>query len=225
MSRRAPYGDLVNQYLELRDDHPGVIILFRVGSFYEILFEDAELVARELGLKLLERPSGGSAPPVSQCGFSSHALDTFLPRLLSRGYRVAVCEESEEETTGPSGGPGSGGIRQRDVVRTLTPGTVTDPRLLREDRPTYLVAIAPLEDRLGLAWADVAAGELKVAELDLDGAAAELQRLDPAEVLVSVDRPVPEWLLARRSVTPVGPSESAVGRLQRAFPNANLSHV
>jgi DNA mismatch repair protein MutS len=225
VSRRAPYGELVNQYLELRDDHPGVIILFRVGSFYEVLFEDAELVARELGLKLGERPSGGSAPPVSQCGFAHHALDTFLPRLLARGYRVAVCEESEEEPAGPSGGPGSGGIRQRDVVRTLTPGTVTDPRLLREDRPTYLVAIAPLGDRLGLAWTDVAAGEFKAAELDLDEAAAELQRLEPAEVIVSVDRPVPEVLVSRRSVTPVGPSENAASRLQRAFPESDLSSL
>jgi DNA mismatch repair protein MutS len=219
------YGELVNQYLDLRDDHPGVIILFRVGSFYEVLFEDAELVARELGLKLGERPSGGSAAPVSQCGFAHHALDTFLTRLLARGYRVAVCEESEEESTGPVGGPGSGGIRQRDVVRTLTPGTVTDPRLLREDRPTYLVAIAPLEDRWGLAWTDVAAGEFKAAELDLDEAAAELQRLEPAELIVSVDRPVPEMLVARRPVTPVGPSENAVSRLQRAFPEADLSSL
>src|SRR3954465_14680182 len=127
---RSQYGELVNQYLQLRDDHPGVILLFRVGSFYEILFEDAELVARELGLKLGERPSGGSAPPVPQCGFAHHAIDTFLPRLLSRGYRVAVCEESEEEAEGPGSGSN---LRQRDVVRTLTPGTVTDPRLLRED--------------------------------------------------------------------------------------------
>src|SRR5687768_1709395 len=112
------YGELVSQYLNLRDDHPGVIILFRVGSFYEVWFEDAELVARELGLKLTERPSGGSAPPVSQCGFAHHALDTFLPRLLSRGYRVAVCEESEQN---------GADLRDREVVRTLTPGTVTDP--------------------------------------------------------------------------------------------------
>ncbi|MFN8635284.1 MAG: DNA mismatch repair protein MutS [Chloroflexota bacterium] len=225
---RGEYGELVNQYLQLRDDHPGVIILFRVGSFYEVLFEDAELVARELGLKLGERPSGGSAGPVSQCGFAHHALDTFLPRLLGRGYRVAVCEETEEESSSQPGGSGSGGgggIRQRDVVRTLTPGTVTDPRLLREDRPTYLVAIAPLEDRLGLAWTDVAAGELKAAELDLDEAAAEIQRLEPAEIIVAVDRPVPDALVARRPVTPVGPSESAVGTLQRAFPEANLSNT
>src|SRR2546430_6659142 len=95
----AGYGELVCQYLELRDAHPGVILLFRVGSFYEVLFEDAELVARELGLKLGDRPSGGSAPPVPQCGFAHHALDNFLPRLLGRGYRVAVCEESEDEST------------------------------------------------------------------------------------------------------------------------------
>ena len=143
MNRRAPYGELVRQYLDLRDDHPGVIILFRVGSFYEVLFEDAELVSRELGLKLGERPSGGAAAPVSQCGFAHHALDTFLPRLLARGYRVAVCEEREEEPDRQlrarrperrqSGGSGS--IRQRDVVRTLTPGTVTDPRLLARGSP------------------------------------------------------------------------------------------
>src|ERR671935_3118753 len=93
----APYGELVRQYLELRDQQPGIILLFRVGSFYEVLFEDAELVARELGLKLGDRPSGGNAGPVPQCGFAHHALDTFVQRLLRKGYRVAVCEESEDE--------------------------------------------------------------------------------------------------------------------------------
>src|SRR5438876_5711657 len=103
------YGELVSQYLELRNQHSGVLLLFRVGSFYEVLFEDAELVARELGLKLSERPSSGSAPPVPQCGFAHHALDAFLLRLLGRGYRVAVCEESETPTNGR---------RERSVVRT-----------------------------------------------------------------------------------------------------------
>src|SRR5437764_15258246 len=98
VSRRTPYGDLVRQYLDLRDEHPGVLLLFRVGSFYEVLFEDAELVARELGLKLGERPSSGSAGTVPQCGFAHHALDAFLPRLLGRGYRVAVCEEGDPDS-------------------------------------------------------------------------------------------------------------------------------
>ena len=192
-----PYGELVRQYLELRDEHPGIVLLFRVGSFYEVLFEDAELVARELGLKLGERPSGGSAPPVPQCGFAHHALDSFLPRLLSRGYRVAVCEEEEAEANAEAG------VRRRAVVRTLTPGTISDPRLLREDRPTYLVAVASHESRdtspegtnsalvLGLAWTDVAAGEFKAGEFDLDEAAAEIQRLDPAEVIVPSDQMAP----------------------------------
>src|SRR5436190_18987926 len=125
------YGDLVSQYLELRDQHPGVLLLFRVGSFYEVLFEDAELVARGLGLKLGERPSGGSAGPVPQCGFAHHALESFLPRLLGRGYRVAVCEEDDLPL--PEGPAEARGLRRRAVVRTLTPGTVTDPRLLRDD--------------------------------------------------------------------------------------------
>src|SRR5439155_17106625 len=108
---RATYGDLIRQYLELRDAHPGVILLFRVGSLYEVLFEDAELVARELGLKLGDRPSGGIGPAVPQCGFAHHALDNFLPRLLGRGYRVAVCEESEDESTSSAGG--GEGVRNR----------------------------------------------------------------------------------------------------------------
>ena len=127
------YGELVSQYLTLREEHPGVLLLCRVGSFYEVLFEDAELVARELGLKLSDRPSGGSAPAVPQCGFAHHALDSFLSRLLAKGYRVAVVEEQDADD--------NGGVRQRSIVRTLTPGTVTDPALLADDRATYLVAI------------------------------------------------------------------------------------
>jgi DNA mismatch repair protein MutS len=208
---RQSYGDLVQQYLGLRDQHPGVILLFRVGSFYEVLFEDAELVARELGLKLGDRPSGGSAPPVPQCGFAHHALDNFLPRLLERGYRVAVCEESEEEGTG---------IRERAVVRTLTPGTVVDPRLLREDRPTYLAAVVPgPEDRLGLAWTDLAVGEFKVGEFSLADAVAELQRLDPAEVVVPAESPPPEALTRRRALASVD-AVGAAATLEHSFPQA-----
>jgi DNA mismatch repair protein MutS len=214
----AGYGELVRQYLELRDQHPGVLLLFRVGSFYEVLFEDAELVARVLGLKLSERPSGGTAGPVAQCGFAAHALEAFLSRLLSRGYRVAVCEESEEEPTS--------GVRQRAVVRTLTPGTVTDPVLLAEDRATYLVAlVGDGEGELGLAWTDVAAGEFKAGEFDVESAAAELQRLQPAEVLVPADRPVPETLLARWNVTPVASTAGAVEALHLAYPGAQLGDL
>jgi DNA mismatch repair protein MutS len=213
---REPYGEVVRRYLQLRDEHPGVLLLFRVGSFYEIFFDDAELVSGLLGLKLGERPSGGSAPPVPQCGFTRHALQSFLARLLNQGYRVAVCEEGEEEQ--------DEGPRRRDIVRTLTPGTVTDPQLLREDRPTYLAAVAgPTQGRSGLAWADLAGGEFKAGEFDLEDVAAEIQRLDPAEILVSSDSILPEGMLGPHAVTPVGPGIDADTALRRAFPTSDLS--
>ena len=212
----AAYGELVRQYLALRDQHAGIILLFRVGSFYEVLFEDAELVARELGLKLSERPSGGSAEPVPQCGFAHHALDNFLPRLIQRGYRVAVCEEAESD---------GGDLRKRAVVRTLTPGTLSDPRMLHEDRPSYLVAVAPSDGRLGLAWTDVATGEFRAGEFEPEDAAAEIERLDPAEVLLPSDQQAPGELLVERTVTSVGPSRGADALLRRAFPGADLHNL
>jgi DNA mismatch repair protein MutS len=211
----ARYGELVSQYLELRDAHPGVFLLFRVGSFYEVLFEDAEVVARELGLKLSERPSGGQAGPVPQCGFAAHALDAFLPRLLARGYRVAVCEEDEAES--------SGGVRRRSVVRTLTPGTVTDPALLLEDQPTYLAAlVGGPADGYGLAWTDVSTGEFKAGEFDQDGVAAELQRLQPAELLVPTDLELTEALLGRWNRTAVAGAAGAADALWSSYPGAQL---
>ena len=221
-SRAAPtqqaYGEVVRRYLELREAHPGVLLLFRVGSFYEIFFDDAELVSNLLGLKLGERPSGGTAGPVPQCGFTHHALDSFLSRLLNHGYRVAVCEEEgESEGREP---------RRREIVRTLTPGTVTDPKLLREDRPSYLVAVAATdESRSGLAWTDLAGGEFKAGEFALEDVAAEIQRLDPAEILVPNDANLPEDLLARRTVTAVGSSSRAATTLRRVFPSADLADL
>ena len=211
-----PYGELVRQYLALRDAQPGVLLLFRVGSFYEVFFDDAELLARELGLKLSERPSGGGAPPVPQCGFAHHALDDFLARLLARGYRVAVGEEGADE---------GGAVRRRAVVRTLTPGTVTDPALLHEDRPTYLAALVVAADRVGLAWTDVAAGEFRAGEFGAEDAAAEVQRLDPAEVLVPADHPAPAALVAGRRVTGVPAADGARAALGGAHPGADLADL
>ncbi len=215
-ARDRRYGDLVRQYISMRDAHPGTILLSRIGSFYEIMFEDAELVSGVLGLKLGERPSGGTAGPVPQCGFTHHALDSFLPRLLAHGYRVAVAEEE--------GAEGSA-IKDRSIVRTLTPGTVTDPRLLREDRPSYLLAIVPREGATGLAWTDVAGGEFKAGEFDGEGTAAEIQRLDPAEILVPQDCEVAGDLVASRTVTPVGSARQAVGEFRRAYPEAALDDL
>src|SRR5215472_12370940 len=156
ISGEGTFSAVVQQYLDLRAEHPGTLLLFRVGSFYEAWFDEAELLARELGLKLSSRPSGGIASPVPQAGFAHHALDGYLSRLLQRGYRVAMVEE-EDVAERP-------GVRERAVARTLTPGTVTDPVLLREDRPTYLCGIAVVGEQVALAWTDLSTGEFQAGE-------------------------------------------------------------
>src|SRR5260221_7021094 len=200
-----PYGPVVQQYLEIRAETPGALILFRVGSFYEAWFDEAELLARELGLKLSSRPSGGTAAAVAQAGFAHHALDGYLARLLQRGYRVAVVEEAEVAE--------SPGMRQRAVARTLTPGTVTDAHLLPEDRPNYLCGVTRAGDTIGLAWTDVSTGEFHAGEYDADTAAGELARIAPAEVLAPVGI---EWPEPVRRILPEYAQTPAAGRLADA---------
>ncbi len=201
-SADTPYSAVVQQYLEIRAENPGTLILFRVGSFYEAWFDEAELLARELGLKLSSRPSGGTAPAVPQAGFAHHALEGYLSRLLQRGYRVAMVEE-EDVAEQP-------GKRQRAVARTLTPGTVTDPLLLREDRPTYLCGIAVVGEQVGLAWTDLSTGEFQAGEYDADAAAAELARIAPAEVLVPSDMAWPEPVRRTLADYPQTPAQGQI---------------
>jgi DNA mismatch repair protein MutS len=188
---------VVQQYLDIRAENPGTLVLFQVGSFYEAWFDEAELLARELGLKLSSRPSGGTAAAVAQAGFALHALDGYLARLLQRGYRVAVVEEAAAGAAGAAGaaaaaGSESAGMRQRAVVRTLTPGTVTAAQWLPEDRPNYLCGVTRAGDIIGLAWTDVSTGEFHAGEYDADAAAAELARMAPAEVVLPVGVEWPE---------------------------------
>jgi DNA mismatch repair protein MutS len=183
--------------LDIRAENPGTLVLFQVGSFYEAWFDEAELLARELGLKLSSRPSGGTAAAVAQAGFALHALDGYLARLLQRGYRVAVVEEAAAGAAGAAGaaaaaGSEGTGMRQRAVVRTLTPGTVTAAQWLPEDRPNYLCGVTRAGDTIGLAWTDVSTGEFHAGEYDADAAAAELARMAPAEVLLPVGVEWPE---------------------------------
>ena len=225
------YGELVSQYLELRNAHPGVVLLFRVGTFYEVLFDDAEVVARELGLKLSERPSGGQAEPVPQCGFAAHALDTFLPRLLARGYRVAVCEETEADASGRSSAPlGRADAHARHGHRSGT-------AIRRTGQPIWQ-QLSRRKDTFGLAWTDLSTGEFKAGEFDLDGLAGELQRLQPAEVLVPAGldacEPLARWNRSRpaapperskRCGQPIQTHSYTICRVRKALPGLIVQYV
>jgi len=215
-SGAARYGAVVQQYLDIRTEHSGTLILFRIGHFYEAWFDEAELLARELGLKLSSRPSGGSAPAIPQVGFAQHALESFLSRLLQRGYRVAVVEEEEEdeeEAKEVSRGSGGSATRRRTVARTLTPGTVTDAALVPADRANYLCGVVVAHTTIGMAWTDVTTGEFVAGEYDEATAAAELARIAPAEVLIP---PTPDLPAALKQVLASVPQTTAQDHLSQA---------
>ena len=166
------------QYLDLKRQYPDTILLFRLGDFYETFDADAELAARELDIVLTSRPVGkGQRVPLA--GVPHHAVEAYVARLIEKGYRVAIAEQMADPATVK-------GIVPRQVIRVVTPGTVVEPALLDDKRPSYLAAWVEDDGRVGLAHADVTTGEFAVtqfAEESLDAARNELARLNPRECL------------------------------------------
>jgi DNA mismatch repair protein MutS len=162
------------QYLDIKRQHPDAIVFFRLGDFYETFDADAELVARELDIVLTSR-NVAKGVRVPMAGVPHHAAETYLAKLIERGHHVAICEQVGEEPIN--------GLMPRQVVRIVTPGTVVEPGLLPGDANNYLAAVILAEGRVGLAYADVTTGEFAATELDATVLRAELQRLNPAEIL------------------------------------------
>ncbi len=173
------------QYLDIKKQFPNAIVFFRLGDFYETFDEDAEIAARELDIVLTSR-NVSKTRRVPMAGVPHHAAESYIARLIEKGYHVAVCEQVSDEPID--------GLMPREVVRVVTPGTVTEPALLPEKRNNYLVGIAPLYGRddgkptaAGLAYADVSTGEFAVTELvgEMPGLLQqELVRLSPRECLL-----------------------------------------
>ena len=192
MSRRAPpaAGDtpLMQQYREIKARHRDAILFFRMGDFYEMFYEDAELAARELGLTLTSRNNGGAAD-VPLAGVPVKAAAEYLHRLVERGHRVAICEQVEDPRFAQ-------GIVRREVVETVTPGAALDDHLLERTRDNFLVAIQPGET-IGLAALDISTGEFLLETVAPGDFAAALQRFDPRELVVphGVTLPLPEGVL------------------------------
>jgi DNA mismatch repair protein MutS len=169
------------QYLDIKRRHADAILLFRIGDFYEAFDDDARLLARELDIVLTSKPMGRSVR-VPLAGIPHHSLERHLATLISRGHRVAICEQL---TAAPVKGESAGrGLIERDVVRVVTPGTVLETGLLQSKVNNYLAAFASDGRSAGLAYADVTTGDFAATELDAAAALAELQRITPAELLV-----------------------------------------
>ena len=167
---------MMQQYLRIKAQHPDVLLFYRMGDFYEMFYEDARRAAQILDIALTQRGASAGAP-IPMAGVPVVTLDTYLARLVRRGESVAICEQR--------GDPGKNkGPMDREVVRIVTPGTVTDTALLEERRDNTLAAVFGSRGRFGLAWLDLSAGRFSVMEVaGLAALDAELERLRPAELL------------------------------------------
>ena len=183
---------LMRQYHHIKEEHEGAILLFRVGDFYECFADDAELVSKELGITLTKRNNGGDQTPMA--GFPHHALDTYLPKLVKKGYRVAVCEQVENPSEAKEAGRK---IVNREVTEITTPGVTMSEKLLEHKRNNYAAAVYWDGKTAGAAFADVSTGEFSVSEVPKDRLDDLMQSIAPAELLLPQDlkNNVPEFLI------------------------------
>ncbi|MBI1774877.1 MAG: DNA mismatch repair protein MutS [Proteobacteria bacterium] len=172
---------LMAQYLEIKAQHPDCLLFYRMGDFYELFFEDAAKAAQALDIALTKRGKH-DGEDIPMCGVPVHASDAYLSRLIRKGFRVAVCEQVEDPAEAKRRGAKS--VVQRAVVRIVTPGTLTEDNLLDARTNNYLAALADAQGELAIAWVDVSTGALWVAPVAGTSLAAELARLDPAELLL-----------------------------------------
>ncbi|MCC5925955.1 MAG: DNA mismatch repair protein MutS [Bacteroidetes bacterium] len=170
----------MRQYFEIKDKHPGTILLFRVGDFYETFADDAILVSKELGITLTKRNNGGDMTPLA--GFPYHALDTYMPKLIKRGHRVAVCEQTEDPATAKAQ---KRKIVEREVTEIMTPGVTLSDKLLEHKRNNFLAAVHIDGQTAGVAFSDVSTGELALTQMRRDALPSFLNSILPSELLLS----------------------------------------
>ena len=173
---KVNHTPMMQQYLRIKAQHPDVLLFYRMGDFYEMFYDDARRAAQLLDIALTQRGASGGAP-IPMAGVPVVTLDGYLAKLVRKGQSVAICEQRGEpgKTKGPM---------DREVVRIVTPGTLTDEALLEERRDTLLASVCGQDGRYGLAWLDLSAGRFSVMELaNLTALEAEVERLRPAEIL------------------------------------------
>ena len=173
----AAHTPVMQQYLRLKAQHADVLLFYRMGDFYELFYEDAEKAARLLDITLTTRGASAGAP-IKMAGVPWHAVEQYLAKLVKLGESVAICEQIGDPNTAK-------GPVERAVTRIVTPGTLTDSALLDEKSDNVLLALCADRATAGLAWINLASGELRVAEVAAQNLPHELRRIGPAEVLLA----------------------------------------
>jgi DNA mismatch repair protein MutS len=180
---------MMEQYIEIKTANPDSLLFYRMGDFYELFFEDAEIASRALGIMLTKR-GRHLGQDIPMCGVPVERAEEYLHRLIALGHRVAVCEQMEDPAEAKKRGGKS--VVKRDVVRLVTPGTLTEDTLLDARRNNFLLSVVGSRSsfdagqaRLGLSWIDISTGEFRICECAPDALAAEIARLEPGEIIVS----------------------------------------
>lgn len=173
---------LMAQYLSIKAAHPDSLLFYRMGDFYELFFEDAAIAARALDITLTKRGKHNGAD-IQMCGVPVHAADAYLARLIRAGHKVAVCEQTEDPAAAKK--RGSKAVVRRDVIRLVTPGTLTEDGLLDARRANFLAALARSDGGLALAWVEISTGDLVAQTIEAAELGAALARLAPGELLLS----------------------------------------
>src|SRR5437870_272439 len=170
---------MLRQYLEIKKLYPGTILFFRLGDFYEMFNEDAILGSRELEITLTARQKD-SPNPIPMCGVPYHAAATYIARLVRKGYRVAICEQTETPSKGIK-------LVRREVVRVITPGTAIDPQLVDARQPVYLASVCGSVETHGAAFLELSTGEFSATQTTASGSwtriCEEIEAHSPRELL------------------------------------------
>jgi DNA mismatch repair protein MutS len=217
---------MMAQYLEIKERHADALLFYRMGDFYEMFFDDAVAAAAALDIALTKRGQH-LGEDIPMCGVPAHSAESYLLTLIRKGFRVAICEQMEDPAEAKK--RGSKSVVKRDVVRLVTPGTLTEDTLLEARRHNYLAAYAEIRGEGALAWCDISTGDLLVMPCPPVRLGPELARLMPKEILLS-DGTAPDRITAMEdigaAVTPLAPtsfdSRSAEGRIADVFRVASL---
>lgn len=166
---------MMQQYMTIHEKYPDCLLLFRLGDFYELFFEDAKLASKELELTLTGKDCG-MEERAPMCGVPYHAVNVYVEKLIANGHKVAICEQMEDPALAK-------GLVERDVIRVITAGTVTDPSMLEDKANNFLLSVFFSGSEAGLAYADVSTGEFYVTEIKKETVRAEISRLSPNEII------------------------------------------
>jgi len=177
---------MMEQYVEIKAANPDSLLFYRMGDFYELFFGDAEEASRALGIVLTKRGKH-LGEDIPMCGVPVHAADDYLQKLIARGFRVAVCEQIEDPAEAKK--RGSKSVVKRDVVRLVTPGTITEEKLLAPSESSFLMALGRVkgagDNSYALAWTEISTGAFRVAETNADRLLSDVLRVDPRELIVA----------------------------------------